>query len=308
MTEIQRYLAEEVAEDHADGVITRREAMRRLGLLGMSGAAAAGLLTTFAAGSAAAESEIPADQDTRRGTAETTWAPVAGESITFPGPRVPLLAAWAAAAQPRGGVLVIHENRGLTEHIRTVAGRLAASGYSALALDLLSEEGGTGAFPGEAEVAAALAQVPPERFDSDMKAGVTELKRRVRGKKLAAIGFCFGGGMVWRLLAAGEPRLAAAAPFYGPFPTGGSLAGSRAAVLGVYGGLDARVNATRPAAKAALDAAGRKYELLSFTEADHAFFNDTGARFNPHAASEAWRRTLNWFDAVGTRHDDSGRS
>jgi carboxymethylenebutenolidase len=308
MTEIQRYLAEEVAEDHADGVITRREAMRRLGLLGMSGAAAAGLLTTFAAGSAAAESEIPADQDTRRGTAETTWAPVAGESITFPGPRVPLLAAWAAAAQPRGGVLVIHENRGLTEHIRTVAGRLAASGYSALALDLLSEEGGTGAFPGEAEVAAALAQVPPERFDADMKAGVTELKRRVRGKKLAAIGFCFGGGMVWRLLAAGEPRLAAAAPFYGPFPTGGSLAGSRAAVLGVYGGLDARVNATRPAAKAALDAAGRKYELLSFTEADHAFFNDTGARFNPHAASEAWRRTLNWFDAVGTRHDDSGRS
>jgi carboxymethylenebutenolidase len=39
------------------------------------------------------------------------------------------MAAWAAAARPRGGVLVIHENRGLTEHIRTVAGRLAASGY-----------------------------------------------------------------------------------------------------------------------------------------------------------------------------------
>ena len=96
---------------------------------------------------------------------------------------------------------MIHENRGLTEHIRAVAGRLAASGYSALALDLLSEEGGTGAFPGEAEVAAALAQIPPERFVADMKAGVTELGRRVRHKKLAAIGFCFGGGMVWRLLA-----------------------------------------------------------------------------------------------------------
>ena len=131
------------------------------------------------------------------------------------------MAAWAPAAKPRGGVLVIHENRGLTEHIRTVAGRFAASGYSALALDLLSEEGGTGAFPGEAEVAAALAQIPPERFVADMKAGVTELKRRVRRKKLAAIGFCFGGAMVWRLLAAGEPRLAAAAPFYGPFPEGG---------------------------------------------------------------------------------------
>ncbi|MEJ3747516.1 dienelactone hydrolase family protein [Actinomycetes bacterium KLBMP 9797] len=317
MTEIQRYLAEEVAEDLADGIITRREAIRRLGLLGVTGAAATGLLATFATGSpaaaaggssSAAASSSPAAASSSTvaageaaSAAETTWAPVARESITFTGPRVPLMAAWAAAAQPRGAVLVIHENRGLTEHIRTIAGRLAASGYSALALDLLSEEGGTGAFPGEAEVAAALAQIPPERFVADMRASVTELKRRVPGKKLAAIGFCFGGAMVWRLLASNEPRLAAAAPFYGPFPEGGDLAGSRAAVLGVYGGLDARVNATRPAAKAALDAAGRRYELLTFTEADHAFFNDTGARFNPHAATEAWRRTLNWFDAARPR-------
>ncbi len=299
MTEIQRYLAEEVAEDHADGIITRREALRRLGLLGLTGAAATGLLATSAAGeAAAAESTTSADQDGKRSTSETAWAPVARESITFPGPRVPLLAAWAAATRPRGGVLVIHENRGLNEHIRAVAGRFAASGYSALALDLLSEEGGTGSFPDEAAVAAALSRIPPERFVADMKASVTELKRRVRGKKLAAIGFCFGGNMVWRLLTSDEPRLAVAAPFYGPFPEGGSFAGSRAAVLGVYGGLDARVNATRPAARAALEAGRRKHELLTFTEADHAFFNDTGPRFNPHAATEAWRRTLNWFDAA----------
>ena len=197
----------------------------------------------------------------------------------------------------------MHENRGLTEHIRTVAGRLAASGYSALALDLLSEEGGTGAFPGEAEVAAALAQIPPERFDADMKAAVTELERRVgRKATLGAIGFCFGGGMIWRLLAAGERRLDAAAPFYGPFPTGGDLGGAKADVLGVYGGLDSRVNGTMPAAKAALDAARLDYELLTFTEADHAFFNDTGARFNVPAAEEAGRRVIGWFDAAGDRH------
>lgn len=301
MTEIQRYLAEEVAEDHADGIITRREAIRRLGLLGMTGAAATGLLATFAAGEAAAASKTSPDQASKRSASETAWAPVARESITFPGPRVPLMAAWSAAAKPRGGVLVIHENRGLTEHIRTIAGRFAASGYSALALDLLSEEGGTGSFPGEAEVAAALARIPPERFVADMKASLTELKRRVRGKKLAAIGFCFGGNMVWRLLTSNEPRLAAAAPFYGPFPEGGTFKGSRAAVLGVYGGLDARVNASRPVAKAALEAAGRKHELLTFTDADHAFFNDTGARFNPPAATEAWRRALNWFDDAGHR-------
>lgn len=303
MTEIQRYLAEEVAEDLADGIITRREAVRRLGLLGVSGAAASGLLATFAAGGAAAESESQADQDRKRSASETNWAPVARESITFAGPRVPLMAAWAAADKPRGGVLVIHENRGLNEHIRTVAGRFAASGYSALALDLLSEEGGTGAFPGEAEVAAALAQIPPARFVEDMKASLTELKRRLHGKKLFAVGYCFGGNMVWRLLTSNEPRLAAAAPYYGPFPEGGNFAGSRAAVLGVYGGLDTRVGATRPAAKAALEAAKLKFELLTFTLADHAFFNDTGARFNPHAATEAWRRTLNWFDAVDGHRD-----
>ena len=303
MTEIQQYLAEEVAEDHADGIIDRREALRRLALLGVAGTSATALLSAFAASAAAAKAtEAPAVLMRGRDESETSWAPVARESITFAGPRGPLLAAWAAADRPRGGVLVIHENRGLNEHIRTIAGRLAASGYSALALDLLSEEGGTGSFPGEAEVAAALARIPPERFVADMKAGVTELDRRVRRKRLAAVGFCFGGSMVWRLLTSNEPRLSAAAPFYGPFPEGGDFAGSRAAVLGVYGGLDSRVNATRPAAKAALDAAKLKYELITFSEADHAFFNDTGARFNPHAATEVWRRTLNWFDR-GRRRD-----
>ncbi len=304
MNEIQKYLAEEVAEDLVDGIINRREAIRRLGLMGVTGAAATGLLATFAAQEAAAAPEDSEDHGGRHDGSETSWAPVARESITFEGPRVQLMAAWAPAARPRGGVLVIHENRGLTEHIRTVAGRLAASGYSALALDLLSEEGGTGSFPGEAEVAAALAQIPPERHVEDMKASLTELKRRVRGKKLAAIGFCFGGSMVWRLLTSDEPRLAAAAPFYGPFPEGGSFEGSRADVLGVFGGLDARVNATIPAAKAALEAERVKYELLTFTEANHAFFNDTGTRFNPLAATEAWRRTLNWFDDAGHRHHD----
>jgi carboxymethylenebutenolidase len=296
MTEIQKYLAEEVAEDLADGIITRREAMRRLGLLGVTGAAASGILAAVGTVSAPAHGSRHSKHGHKSSGIETSWAPAAREPITFPGPNGTLMAAWAQAAKPRGGVLVIHENRGLTEHIRLVAGRFAASGWSALALDLLSEEGGTGAFPGEAEVAAALAQIPPERFDADMKAAVTELRRRVPRKKLAAIGFCFGGGMIWRLLAAGEARLDAAAPFYGPFPEGGNLRRAKADVLGVYGGLDTRVGATKPAAKAALDAARLKYELITFTEADHAFFNDTGARFNPHAAAEAWRRTLTWFD------------
>jgi carboxymethylenebutenolidase len=293
MTELQRYLVEEVAEDHADGVITRREAMRRLGMLGLTGAAAGALL--------AAPPAVAKPAHHPKGPRARSWAPVAREPITFGGPNGTLMAHWAKAEDARGGVLVIHENRGLTAHISEVAGRFAADGYSALALDLLSEEGGTGAFPDEAAVAAALSQIPPERFDKDMKAAVTELSRRTPHRKLAAIGFCFGGAMVWRLLAAKEPRLSAAVPCYGPFPEGGNLRGNRAAVLGVYGGTDARVNATIPAARAALEAARLEHEILTFTEAGHAFFNNTGANFNAAAAAEAWRRVLAWYDEAGGR-------
>jgi carboxymethylenebutenolidase len=297
MTELQRYLAEEVAEDHADGIITRREALRRLGLLGVSGAAATALLA------AGAQEARPASRP--RGNSFSEWELVPTQEITWDGPRGTLMGAWAPAARPRGGVLVIHENRGLNAHIRSVASRFAAVGYSALAIDLLSEEGGTGSFPDEAAVTAALNRVPPERFDEDMQSGVTELGRRLRSRRLAAIGFCFGGGMVWRLLAAGERRLKAAAPFYGPFPEGGDLRRARAAVLAVYGGLDTRVNASRPTAQAALEAARLRHEIRTFEGADHAFFNDTNAtRFNPAAMAEAYRNVLDWFDRFAADGDD----
>ena len=298
MTQLQDYLAGEVAEDHADGIISRREAVRRLGLLGITVSAAGALLVEAASAASAAPAVAKAKPPA---TPEAvSWAPVPSVDVTFPGPNGTLMAAWAAAAEPIGGVLVMHENRGLSGHIRSVVSRLAGSGYSALALDLLSEEGGTGSFPDEAAVAAALAAIDPARFDADMKAAVTELTMRLPDKKIAAVGFCFGGGMVWRLLATGEPRLAAAAPFYGPFPIGGDLSGSKAAVLAVYGGLDTRVNATQAEAVAALQAAGLRHTLLTFTEADHAFFNDTGARYNVAAAAEAWRRLLDWFGTFVT--------
>jgi carboxymethylenebutenolidase len=292
MTELQKYLAEEIAEDHLDGIITRREALRRLGLLGLGIGTASSLLAGFAA-SAAEAGRAPiarAARPTDLQAAGTT------EPITFIGPRGRrLMGAWAEAEHPRGGVLVIHENRGLNDHIRSVAARLAGDGYSALAIDLLSEEGGTDSFSDPAEATAALSQVPPERFDQDMTSGVTELKRRLRGKRLAAIGFCFGGGMVWRLLASREPRLAAAAPFYGPFPENGDLSGSKAAVLAIYAGLDTRVNATQPAAEAALQAAGLEYEIVTFPNVNHAFFNDTGARYDAEAAALAYARVMDWF-------------
>jgi carboxymethylenebutenolidase len=147
----------------------------------------------------------------------------------------------------------------------------------------------------EAEATAALGQAAPERLIADLRAGIDELERRQRDAKLAVIGFCFGGGLTWQLLAAGEPRLAAAAPFYGPAPASPDFSGSKAAVLAVYGELDSRVNATRDGAVAALDAAGLKHEVRTFPGADHAFFNDTGPRYNATAAGGAYQTVLVWF-------------
>ena len=291
MTELQKYLVEEIALDHADGLISRREALRRLALVGIGVSAATSLLAALAAGQARADgAPAPSKGTTKPRVADATTP------ITFRGPGGrKLMGAWARAAKPRGGVLVVHENRGLTDHIRSVASRFAASGYSALAIDLLSEESGTGSFPDEAAAMAALYGVPTSRFVADMKWGVTELKRRLPAKKIGATGFCFGGGMVWTLLTAKESKLAAAAPFYGPFPEGSSLKGSKAAVLGIYGALDSRVNASKPAAAAALRAAGVPHQLVTFPGADHAFFNDTGPRYNRTAAEAAYKRVLAWF-------------
>jgi carboxymethylenebutenolidase len=96
-------------------------------------------------------------------------------------------------------------------------------------------------------------------------------------------------------LQAGETRLAAAIPFYGPAPDPADFTKSNAAVLGIYGELDARVNASRDRAEAALTAAGLTHELRTFAGADHAFFNDTGARYNAAAATEAYQLVLDWL-------------
>ncbi|MBB2910454.1 carboxymethylenebutenolidase [Streptosporangium becharense] len=306
MTGFHRYLVEEIATDHADGLISRREALRRLSLLGMALPAAGALLSACGAGRESAAASGTTSPAAASGTPPGTVtggvpppgpSPLPTEEIIFPGPEegVTLQGAWVAASNPRGAVLVIHENRGLNDHIRSVAGRLAADGYSALALDLLSREGGTGSFGDTAKVTAALGGIPQERFAADMKTALGELERRVPGAKLGAVGFCFGGGMTWLLVASDEPRLAAAVPFYGPLPDGADFSGSEAAVLGVYAERDDRVNATRDEARAALERAGLEYEIVTFPGADHAFFNDTGPRYDAGAAAQAYRRVIDWF-------------
>ena len=188
---LREYLTTEVGEDWVDGLIGRREAIRRLILLGMTATSASALLaacgaevTSSPAGSSGAtpRSTVAASQPAASGPPSSPAAGVVGgQAITFAGSRGELQGFFAPGTQPSGAMLVIHENRGLTDHIRSVAARLAGDGYAALAVDLLSEEGGTAALGGEANVPPVLAAASPERLVSDMRAGLDELGRRVPG-------------------------------------------------------------------------------------------------------------------------------
>jgi carboxymethylenebutenolidase len=286
---LRSYLREEIAQDFADGYLTRREAMRRLGLLGLSVTGAAALLA--ACGGDEGES---APRATSPPPAATSAA--AAQTVRFAGPEGQLIAAWQApSAAAKGAVLVVHENRGLTPHFYDVVGRLAGDGYAALCVDLLSRQGGTAALGDTGSAQGALGDAPPEQLVADLRAGIGELQRRAPGASTGTMGFCFGGGMVWNLLAAKETRLAAAVPFYGPAPDAPDFRGATAAVLAIYAEKDSRVNASRGRAEAALKAAGLTYEVRIFPDADHAFFNDTGPRYNERATREAYAAVLGWF-------------
>jgi carboxymethylenebutenolidase len=297
----KRYLAEEVALDHADGQLTRREALRRLGLMGFGVTAASALLAACADDDAGDQVVAPSGQASSTTAAPTTVAspsttrpattPVPSQDIEFPGPRGTLRGAYAQAASARGAVLVIHENRGLVDGTRAVAARFAGDGYSALSIDLVSglNPGGTAAVPAS-DVSALLSNADVSDRRADAKAGFDELLKRNAGKKLGMIGFCFGGTVVWDYLTAGDARLAAAAPFYGGTVEGANY--SKTAVLGVYGETDTRINATRDAAKANLVRAGVPHEIKTYAGVGHGFYSQVESQQSKQAYSDV----LDWFD------------
>lgn len=193
-------------------------------------------------------------------------------------------------------ILVSHENRGLTEHIQDVTRRLAKAGFVALAVDLLSRQGGT-AQVGEAQVPGVLGNTPPEQMVGDFAAGLEYLKQQpfVAKGKFGMVGFCFGGGMTWRA-ATQMPELVAVVPYYGPNPPLEDVPKINAAVLAHYGGNDSRINAGIPDIEKAMKDNNKTFQYYVYEGAGHAFNNDTGSNYNAQAAQQAWQRTLDWFN------------
>ncbi|MEN9684372.1 MAG: hypothetical protein RLZZ28_158 [Bacteroidota bacterium] len=195
-----------------------------------------------------------------------------------------------------GAVLVIHENRGLNDHIRDVTRRLAKAGYLAMAPDALSESGGTPF--NEDEARKLFTALDPKKNLNNFIKSVELLKRRKEtNRKVGCVGFCWGGGIA-NQLAVNVPGLNAAVAFYGRQPDAVDVPKIKAAVQLHYAGLDERINAGIPAYEDALKKAGIKYELYIYEGVNHAFHNDTSeARYDANAALHAWKRTLDFFEA-----------
>ena len=223
---------------------------------------------------------------------------VIASEIQIPAPDTTLMGYLArpSSETPSPVILVCHENRGLTPHIQDVTRRFAKAGYVGLAVDLLSRQGGSASL-GESNVPGALGNISPDQFVEDFKSGWQYLQGQAfaQAEKVGMTGFCFGGGVTWRV-ATQMPELLAAVPFYGPPPPVEDIPGIRAAVLAIYGELDSRITSSIPTIEGAMLANNKIYEKIVYPNADHAFNNDTGSRYNPQAAKDAWEHSLAWFD------------
>ena len=270
-------------DEYTHLTLDRRGFMDKLTRLAGSGAAAAVIAPLLSANAAAAS--IVAADDPR----------VKAQDITYPGSNGAVKAYLVRPAKQdgkAGTVVVVHENRGLNEHIRDIARRVALEGFVALAPDLMSSLGGT---PDDEDKAREMiSQLDADRTVTDAAASIAFLKADANGK-VGAIGFCWGGGMV-NQMAVHAPDLAAAVAYYGMQPKAEDVPKIKASLLLHYAGLDERIDAGIDAFRAALDANKKDYKIFVYDGVNHAFNNDTSAaRYDKKAADLAWERTTTFL-------------
>lgn len=215
----------------------------------------------------------------------------------------------AYLARPQAGegkvaVVLIHEIFGLSDWVISVADRLAAAGYLALAPDLLSgmgpEGGRTPDFADQSAITRAVSGLPPAQVSADLRAVAAHAAALKGVGAVGVAGFCWGGSETFAF-ATEQPGLAAAYVFYGASPdSAAALARISCPVYGFYGGNDARVNATVPATAEKMQAAGKVYEPMTYEGAGHGFLRAGAAsgasEANRLAHDQAWIR---WLDLLG---------
>jgi len=272
----------------AHGLIGRREFLDRAAKFAVGGTTAAALLDSLSPKYALAKQVDEKDPRIEGGFIE--YDSPAGHG------KIRGYLVRPAGGGKRGGVVVIHENRGLNPYIEDVARRVAVAGFTALAPDGLTPLGG---YPGTDEEGKAMQKTLDKgKLAEDFIAAYGRLKTDASSNgMIGAVGFCYGGG-VCNAMAVRLPGLAASVPFYGRQAKAEDVAKIQAPLLLHYAGLDERINKGWPEYEAALKAQGKEYTAHIYPGVNHGFHNDTTPRYDEAAAELAWSRTVEFFKAT----------
>ena len=198
-------------------------------------------------------------------------------------------------------VVVVHEIFGLSTWVRGVADQLAADGFIAIAPDLLTTKAAPA--PGsdtltQAVATAAIRTLQTVDVDRQLAAvGQYGMALPAAEKSYGVVGFCWGGSTSFMHAVASPPGLSAAVVYYGTSPADSLLPRVKVPVLGLYGGDDARVDATVPPAQAAMRSLGKSFEPHTFAGAGHGFLRQQDGKdgANRSAARQAWPLTVAFF-------------
>jgi carboxymethylenebutenolidase len=217
-------------------------------------------------------------------------------TVKHDGRNVETLVVYPESKDKRPVVLIIHEIFGLSDWAQELADEVAAAGYIAVAPDLLSgmapNGGRTKDFP--EGVTEAVSKLNPEQVTADLNAAADyALKLPAANGKIYVTGFCWGGGQSFRF-ATNRADLSAAFVFYGPPPATDAMPPIKAPVYGFYAGNDARIDATIPDTIAAMKAAEKTYDPVTYDGAGHGFMRAGEAPDatdpNKKARDDAWKR------------------
>jgi carboxymethylenebutenolidase len=274
-------------DDYAHNRLDRREFVQKLSIYAVGGVTVSALMG-FLMPDYKGSIQIKADDPRIKSEYIHYQSPKGGGSIKA------LLSMPADAKKPLGGVVVVHENRGLNPYIEDVGRRVALAGFISIAPDALTPLGG---YPGNDDQGREMqSKRDKNEMLEDFIAAYDYLKNdKDCNGKVGVVGFCFGGGIV-NLMAVRIPDLAAAVPFYGAQPATDDVPKIKAPMLLHYAGLDTHVNEGWPAYEAALKANNKKYTAYIYPNVNHGFHNDTTPRYDKDAAELAWKRTIDFFN------------
>ena len=273
-------------DDYAHSRIDRRSFMKQLSVYAVGGLTLTSLMS-FLMPDYKGNIQIKPDDPRLRSVYINYASPKGGGSIKG------LLSKPLKSKKKFGGIIVVHENRGLNPYIEDVSRRAALAGFIALAPDALTPLGG---YPGNDDEGRTMqSKRNGAEMLEDFIAAYEYLKNHEDcNGKVGVVGFCFGGG-ICNAMAVRIPSLAASVPYYGGQAAIADVPKIKAPLQLHYASLDTRVNAGWPAYEAALKENGKEYEAFMYENVNHGFHNDTTPRYDKAAAELAWKRTIKFF-------------